>query len=168
MAWRRQQSGEMHWSKDFVEHLRTVHFALLVTCVALIVIKTSGTESIYQKARNQIDLVKKLLPTLNADTFGDEAEKVYSAVNKRKASNYINSYRRGSEVFRASISVDDVFWLGRLRGEARSHPKCTRDIRCEQGNGRTPRYPLEFRHWKTLKQRGMRSASITSWGAATV
>ena len=91
----------MHWSKDFVEHLRTVHFALIVTCVALIVIKTSGTESSYQKARDQIELVKQLIPEMNANAFADNAEKVYNAANNRNASNYINSYHRGSEMLRA-------------------------------------------------------------------
>ena len=33
-------------SKDFVEHLRTVHFALVATCVALLVIVTSANKKI--------------------------------------------------------------------------------------------------------------------------
>src|SRR5215469_4918784 len=35
---RAQQPTPAHWSKDFVEHLRTVHFALIATALALIVI----------------------------------------------------------------------------------------------------------------------------------
>jgi hypothetical protein len=125
MAWRRQQPGEMHWSKDFVEHLRTVHFALIVTCIALIVIKTSGTDT-YQKALSQIELVKKLAPEMNATAFAAKAETVYIAANNRNASNYINSYHRGPETFRASMSVGDVFLVAEApyRGSEppRTHP----------------------------------------------
>jgi hypothetical protein len=113
----------MHWSKDFVEHLRTVHFALIVTCVALIVIKTSGTESSYQKARDQIELVKQLIPEMNANAFADNAEKVYNAANNRNASNYINSYHRGSEMLRASISVSDVFLVAEAPYRGSEPPK---------------------------------------------
>lgn len=123
MAWRRQQPGEMHWSKDFVEHLRTVHFALIVTCVALIVIKTSGTEGTYQKALNQIELVKKLLPEMNATAFTDKAEKVYMAANTRNASDYINDYRRGSERLRASMSVSEVFLVAEAPYRGSEPPK---------------------------------------------
>jgi hypothetical protein len=35
------QSSPEHWSKDFVEHLRTVHFALLTVSVGLILLLTS-------------------------------------------------------------------------------------------------------------------------------
>ena len=35
------QSSPEHWSKDFVEHLRTVHFALVTISVGLIVVLSS-------------------------------------------------------------------------------------------------------------------------------
>jgi hypothetical protein len=135
MAWRRQQPGEMHWSKDFVEHLRTVHFALIVTCVALIVIKTSGTESTYQKARNQIELVKKLAPEMNATAFADKAEKAYIAANSRNASTYVTSYHRGSETFRASMSVSDVFLVAEAPWRGSKPPETH------------PGYPVETMKW---------------------
>src|SRR5690348_3337895 len=36
--------GPEHWSKDFVEHLRTVHFGLIGISVALIVIVLSSPQ----------------------------------------------------------------------------------------------------------------------------
>jgi hypothetical protein len=35
-------TANVHWSKDYVEHLRSVHFTLIAACIALIVIITSG------------------------------------------------------------------------------------------------------------------------------
>jgi hypothetical protein len=135
MAWKRQQPGEMHWSKDFVEHLRTVHFALIVTCVALIVIKTSGIESTYQKARNQIELVKRLAPQMKREAFRENAEKTYFAANSKKTSPYIIGYRRGSEVFRASMSVSDVFLVAEAPWHGSEPPRAH------------PGYPVTTREW---------------------
>jgi hypothetical protein len=113
----------MHWSKDFVEHLRTVHFALIVTCVALIVIKTSSTESTYQKALNQIELVRKLVPEMNAGAFADKAKKIYIAANSRNAGNNVADYYRGSERIRASMSADEVFLVAEAPYRGSERPK---------------------------------------------
>lgn len=157
MAWRRQQPGEMHWSKDFVEHLRTVHFALIVTCVALIVIKTSGTESTYQKARSQIDLVKKLVPEMNGTAFAGRAEKVYSAANRKKESNYVTSYHRGSETFRASMSVSQVFIVAEAPWRGSQPPKTH------------PGYPVGTMEWANTAMSYQQVGSLenfkTAWDA---
>src|SRR5438876_1117330 len=38
------QSGAPHWSKDFVEHLRTVHFALITVSVGLVLLILSSRQ----------------------------------------------------------------------------------------------------------------------------
>src|SRR4029077_12177440 len=41
-------------SKDFVEHLRTIHFTLLLVCLALIVIGLSSGSYVIRKANDQL------------------------------------------------------------------------------------------------------------------
>jgi hypothetical protein len=48
-----------HWSKDFVEHLRAVHFALAVVSVILIIAGTNGLDSRYSAALTQIEQIAK-------------------------------------------------------------------------------------------------------------
>ncbi|HLJ26635.1 MAG TPA: hypothetical protein VKY85_07985 [Candidatus Angelobacter sp.] len=47
------------WSKDFVEHLRTVHFSLITLSIALLVIST-GDQDQYYNAYSQLQLIKKV------------------------------------------------------------------------------------------------------------
>jgi len=46
----------IHWSKDFVEHLRTVHFALIAVSVGLILILSRSDSSALAEIRQIIDL----------------------------------------------------------------------------------------------------------------
>jgi hypothetical protein len=50
-------TSRFHWSKDFVEHLRAVHFALAVVSVILIVADTSGLDGRLNKALTQIEQI---------------------------------------------------------------------------------------------------------------
>src|ERR1700733_5653847 len=43
-----------HWSKDFVEHLRTVHFTLIALCLGLIVLSLFPNRSILTRGRDQL------------------------------------------------------------------------------------------------------------------
>lgn len=52
------QSSPQHWSKDYVEHLRSVHFALLTVAVGLILLLTSKTYD-PRAAAEQMDIVVK-------------------------------------------------------------------------------------------------------------
>ncbi len=54
-------SGKRHWSTDYVEHLRTVHFSLVVLCVALIVLSLSRRPNEIQLAHAQIVQVQELV-----------------------------------------------------------------------------------------------------------
>jgi hypothetical protein len=52
------QSSPEHWSKDYAEHLRSVHFALLTVAVSLILLLTSKTYD-PRAAAEQMDVVVK-------------------------------------------------------------------------------------------------------------
>ena len=47
----------VRWSKDYVEHLRAVHFALIVSCAALIVLISSGRAYDPDQVIQQIDRI---------------------------------------------------------------------------------------------------------------
>jgi hypothetical protein len=51
--------GLFHWSKDFVEHLRAVHFALALVSVILIIADTSGLDGRLNTALTQIQEIAK-------------------------------------------------------------------------------------------------------------
>lgn len=42
-----------HWSKDFVEHLRTVHFTLIALCIGLVILALFPSETEIQRAHDQ-------------------------------------------------------------------------------------------------------------------
>jgi hypothetical protein len=50
-------TGPTHWSKDFVEHVRAVHFALALVSFALIITALNRTDVKLMKARNQIEQI---------------------------------------------------------------------------------------------------------------
>jgi hypothetical protein len=52
--------NDAHWSKDFVEHLRTVHFALLAVATGLIVLVLSSREYNAATARVEIEEIVDL------------------------------------------------------------------------------------------------------------
>ena len=53
-------SEKAHWSKDFVEHLRTVHFSLAVVALALVITATNTTREEDQAAFTQVQQIAKL------------------------------------------------------------------------------------------------------------
>lgn len=56
----RPDSGA-HWSTDFVEHVRTVHFTLIGVCAALLVLSMSRTQSEVQVAHQQIRQIQEFI-----------------------------------------------------------------------------------------------------------
>lgn len=68
----KQQSGK-HWSKDFVEHLRTIHFALIAVCIAIIILAGIYTKSEITRAHDQIKQLKILRDTWNEQWLTDAA-----------------------------------------------------------------------------------------------
>ena len=66
------QSSGPHWSKDYVEHLRTIHFSLIALSLAAIVLATSANPSEITKAREQIRAIGEVTRTWNG-RFVEEA-----------------------------------------------------------------------------------------------
>jgi hypothetical protein len=52
----------VHWSKDFVEHLRTVHFALVAVSVGLILLLSRSSSPALGQIRQVIELRKQWPP----------------------------------------------------------------------------------------------------------
>src|SRR5437588_4043443 len=50
-------SGVAHWSKDFVEHLRTVHFSLVILSLGLLLVVTAQREGKTSRAREQLEQI---------------------------------------------------------------------------------------------------------------
>ncbi len=68
--------GSVHWSKDFVEHLRTVHFALLVVSAGLILLLVSSREYNAVSALVQVEQIIDL-----KRQWSEEWIKKYGAVS---------------------------------------------------------------------------------------
>jgi hypothetical protein len=65
-------------SKDFVEHLRTVHFALIATCLALVVVVLGSSSERLSKASRQLDLISETAAALKSSWI-QEARKEFVA-----------------------------------------------------------------------------------------
>src|SRR6266478_8964001 len=57
----KNSSADSHWSKDFVEHLRSVHFALTTLSVALVIVLLSTGDAQLDKAFTQAAQIEALL-----------------------------------------------------------------------------------------------------------
>jgi hypothetical protein len=60
-----------HWSKDYVEHLRAVHFALISTCVVLILLSVSRNKTEIEIAQDQNRQIEELLNGFHSSWFND-------------------------------------------------------------------------------------------------
>ena len=63
-----------HWSKDYVEHLRTIHFSLIAVSLAALVLASSSNPSEITKAREQINAIGDVARAWNPDWVGQAAE----------------------------------------------------------------------------------------------
>src|SRR5260370_14734741 len=73
-------SGSVHWSKDFVEHLRTVHFALITVSVGLVLLIVSSRPyspaaaitqlEVLEDAASSWDVNRMLAPHISPDLTG--------------------------------------------------------------------------------------------------
>lgn len=66
--------GTAHWSTDYVEHLRTVHFTLVAVCVALIVLSTSRAPTEVQMAYSQVSQIRELLRSYDRAWLTEHAQ----------------------------------------------------------------------------------------------
>src|ERR1700734_68328 len=58
------QEGVAQWSKDFVEHLRTVHFSLVILSLGLIIVTSSQRDSVTKRAQVQLDQITRVAEKL--------------------------------------------------------------------------------------------------------
>src|SRR5690348_14051707 len=56
-----------HWSADFVEHIRTVHFALIAACLGLIGLVQFKKPLEVSTARRQLQDIKSAVDRWNSD-----------------------------------------------------------------------------------------------------
>jgi hypothetical protein len=56
-----KETSGPHWSKDYVEHLRTVHFSLIALSLAAVVLALSPNPDEIKKAREQINAIEELV-----------------------------------------------------------------------------------------------------------
>jgi len=78
---RTPRTSPEHWSKDYVEHLRTVHFALVTVSAALILILTSKQYDA-KRARTELDAIvvmKQEIDSLRTTPDSDEVSPWFQA-----------------------------------------------------------------------------------------
>jgi hypothetical protein len=71
-------------SKDFVEHLRTVHFALLAVCLGLVVIVTGSSETT-KAAKLELDEVSDVSAAFSDDWLKAEAREFLASASDCQA-----------------------------------------------------------------------------------
>jgi hypothetical protein len=64
-----------HWAKEFVEHLRTVHFTQIALCVGLLVLASFPSKSEIQVAHEQVSEILGVTNSWNGGLFEAEAFK---------------------------------------------------------------------------------------------
>jgi hypothetical protein len=79
-------SRTAHWSKDYVEHLRAVHFALISVCVVLILLSLSRNRTEVEMAQAQNRQIEELLNDFHASWFNDYVAVLASNAKGRNVS----------------------------------------------------------------------------------
>ena len=82
-------------AKDFVEHLRAVHFALLATCLALLVIVLGSSPDRFKNAFQQLGTVSETAAAVNSEWMPSKAREVdpyfdYEKWIPSKATDFVN------------------------------------------------------------------------------
>lgn len=65
---------QRHWSSDFVEHLRTVHFSLVILCLGLIIVTGTQRDTAAKRAAAQLDQVTAVAQQLDDGWLGNYCE----------------------------------------------------------------------------------------------
>lgn len=109
--------AQAHWSKDFVEHLRTVHFALAAVAIGLIVLVLSSKGYNAVSALVQIEQITKLEKEWSLAWFKEHGRKSGAHVPRNRKDRYpaVNIYN----FFEDTASIDSpnqegfvgqIFW----------------------------------------------------------
>jgi len=83
----KERSGGPHWSKDYVEHLRTIHFTLIALSLAAVVLASSANPSEIVKAREQINAIGELIREWKQDAVQEAANQAVDDFKKRSERN---------------------------------------------------------------------------------
>src|ERR1700739_317836 len=123
--------AERHWSKDFVEHLRTVHFALLAASVAVIVLASARNESEATKAHEQIKQIVDFAkswedPWLEQQVTRPESETDPQVLEKLARTTGGLSVKTPSETAIFQIHFQQPNWFVLLKGEQTEDVDSTR------------------------------------------
>jgi hypothetical protein len=117
-----ESSGSVHWSKDYVEHLRSVHFALVALSLAVIVLGSSSSRTEIATAREEIQDIAELRKVWNEQWLEEEASTQLSATpldrlpsarfvpNPPDAKVLIASFTGGPHTARIPVTFDGVNW----------------------------------------------------------
>jgi hypothetical protein len=71
-----------HWSKDYVEHLRTIHFSLIALSLAALVLALSPNPDEIKKARQQINAIGEVARTWKSEWLEEAAEQAIDNYKK--------------------------------------------------------------------------------------
>jgi hypothetical protein len=112
----------VHWSKDFVEHLRTVHFTLIALCIGLIVLASFPSKSEIQLAHDQASEILEVsnnwkeafletaaVDVVNATASGDNQTQFVVAEGKPAWFNFEISF--GNEAVRFKPKALAPSWI---------------------------------------------------------
>jgi hypothetical protein len=107
-----------HWSKDYIEHLRTVHFTLVVACIALVVLITSDHRSAVSNAREELNGIRRIVRNWDAHWIEKEAAHAFDgsklpvdafAADPNVAEIAITTRKGSTDVVR--LSYDHPNWM---------------------------------------------------------
>ena len=113
--------AERHWSKDFVEHLRTVRFALLAASVAAIVLASARSESEASKAHEQIKQIIDLIESWGEDHWLEQ-QVMHSEIDLQTLDKFAKStdglsVQTSSGTAVLQIHFREPNWFVRLKSE---------------------------------------------------
>jgi hypothetical protein len=77
-----KEASGPHWSKDYVEHLRTVHFSLIALSLAALVLAMSPNPDEVKKAREQINAIGEVARSWNHMWLEQAAEQAVDNYKK--------------------------------------------------------------------------------------
>jgi hypothetical protein len=99
-----------HWSKDFVEHLRTVHLTIIVTAVALIIIALTTKPYNTAVASNELQKIYELKSAWSPDRIREMRDAQYEEVVKNRfLCAQVTFHRSGSEF--VEFRLRDNLWV---------------------------------------------------------
>jgi hypothetical protein len=102
MALFRRTSSDAHWSKDYIEHLRSVHFVLIAVAVTCLVVSTGPNMTRIKDAQRQLQQILNVRDKRNAES---PTTNVHSELRVTfKEINYVSMFENPVDVMRVCAS----------------------------------------------------------------